>query len=57
MDNPNLLIPDIHIYTSSKQDWLELSGDTPQVEEYYQKEDYWPAESIERFNRVMGKSA
>ena len=55
LDNPNLLEPDIHVYTSSKQNWLELSGDTPQVEEYYQKEDYWPAESLERFNRAMGK--
>ncbi len=55
LDNPDLLKPDIHIYTSTKQDWLQLSDDVPSLEEYYQKEDYWPAESLERFYKVMGK--
>ncbi len=49
------LKPDIHIYTSTQQEWLELADDIPRVEEYYQKKDYWPAEHIERFNKVMGK--
>ncbi len=55
LENPNSLRPDIHIYTSTKQDWVKLSDDVASVEEYYQKKDYWPAESIERFNRLMGK--
>ena len=55
LDNPNLLKPDIHIYTSTKQHWLKLSDDVPNLEEYYQKEDYWPAESLERFYKVIGK--
>jgi hypothetical protein len=54
LDDPNVLKPDIHIYTSAKQDWLQLSNDVPQVDEYYQKVDYWPIESIERFNQVKG---
>ncbi len=53
-DNPNALKPDIHIYTSTQQEWLKLSEDVPKVEEYYQKKDYWPAESLERFNKLMG---
>jgi hypothetical protein len=55
LDNPNLLKPDIHIYTSTKQHWLKLSDDVPNLEEYYQKEDYWPVESLERFYKVIGK--
>jgi len=55
LDNPNLLKPDIHIYTSTKQDWLKLSDDVPSVTEYYQKEDYWPEESMARFIKVLGK--
>ena len=47
--------PDIHIFTSTKQDWVKLSDDLPAVPEYYKKQDYWPAEHIERFNQVTGK--
>ena len=54
LDNPNALKPDIHIFTSSKQEWIQLSDDIPIVKEYYQKHDYWPAESIERYNNLMG---
>ena len=55
LEDPNVLPPDIHIYTSTQQHWLKLSEDIPRVEEYYQKKDYWPAESIERFDELMGK--
>ena len=55
LENPNLLKPDIHIYTSTKQDWLKLSDDVPSGTEYYQKKDYWPEESMARFIKVLGK--
>ncbi len=55
LEDPNVLPPDIHIYTSTQQHWLKFSDDIPRVEEYYQKKDYWPAESIERFDELMGK--
>ena len=54
LDNPNALKPDINIFTSTKQEWIQLSDNIPSVKEYYQKKDYWPAESIERFNKLMG---
>jgi len=53
LENP--LKPDIHIFTSTQQEWLKLSDDIPRVKEYYQKKDYWPAENIERYNKAMGK--
>ena len=55
LDNPNSLKPDIHIYTSTQQQWLKLPDNIPRVEEYYRKEDYWPEESRERFNKLMGR--
>ena len=55
LDNPNALKPDINIFTSTKQEWIQLSDNIPGVEEYYLKKDYWPAESIERFNNLTGK--
>jgi hypothetical protein len=43
--------PDIHIFTSSKQPWVNLQGGAPAVPEYYD----WPAESAERYRRALGK--
>jgi hypothetical protein len=48
LDEPDQLPPDIHIYTASKQPWVQLPPDTPAVPEYYRSAEYWPAESLQR---------
>lgn len=48
LDNPDLLPPDIHIFTASKQPWVTLPENSPAMEEYYDRELYWPAESPAR---------
>jgi hypothetical protein len=48
LDEPDRLPPDIHIFTSSKQPWVVLPSEMPAVEEYYERADYWPKESLER---------
>jgi hypothetical protein len=48
LDEPDRLPPDIHIFTASKQPWVMLSSDTPAVEEYYDRDKYWPRESLAR---------
>ncbi|GAA0746500.1 GFA family protein [Ideonella azotifigens] len=48
LDNPDLLPPDIHIFTASKQPWVLLSGDVPAVPEYYDRAQHWPASSLQR---------
>ena len=48
LDNPDLLPPDIHIFTASKQPWVALSEGAPAVAQYYEREDYWPPESLAR---------
>ena len=48
LDNPDLLPPDIHIFTASKQAWVVLPQGTPAVPVYYEREDHWPAESLAR---------
>jgi hypothetical protein len=35
MDTPNACPPDVHIFTSSKQDWVMLSADVPAFAEFY----------------------
>jgi hypothetical protein len=56
LDNPDALPPDIHIFTASKQPWVVLPPGTPAVAEYYDRERYWPAESLAR-RRLLLSSA
>lgn len=48
LDNPDLLPPDIHIFTASKQPWVLLPPGMPVVPEYYDRKAHWPAESLAR---------
>jgi hypothetical protein len=48
LDTPDQFPPDIHIFTASKQPWVVLPPGVPAVEEYYDREQYWPRESLER---------
>ena len=56
LDDPDRLPPDIHIFTASKQPWVVLPPGTPAVAEYYDRDRYWPEESLER-RRVLLASA
>lgn len=56
LDDPDLLPPDIHIFTQSKQPWVELPGGVPAVPEYYDRRAYWPQASLERL-RVLRAGA
>jgi hypothetical protein len=51
--NPDLVPPDIHIFTNSKQPWVILPDDIPSVPEYYNRNDYWPEESLLRRKNQM----
>ena len=53
LDNPDLLPPDIHIFTESKQPWVSLPADIPVVSQYYDREKYWPQESLARFRAIQ----
>ena len=48
LDDPDRLPPDIHIFTASKQPWVVIPPGAPAVPEYYDRESYWPAESLAR---------
>lgn len=52
LEEPDRFPPDIHIFTSSKQPWVVLPPGVPAVAEYYDRNDHWPAESLER-RRVL----
>jgi hypothetical protein len=48
LDEPDHFPPDIHIFTDSKQPWVVLPQGMPAVPEYYDRRQYWPAESLAR---------
>lgn len=53
LDNPDLLPPDIHIFTQSKQPWIVLPEDIPAVLEYYERESYWSTASLARMRALL----
>lgn len=55
LEQPDRLPPDIHIFTASKQPWVLLPPDVPAVPEYYDRKNYWPAESLERRAALLAR--
>ena len=53
LDEPDRLPPDIHIFTASRQPWVVIPPGAPSVPEYYEREKYWPPESLAR-RRALG---
>jgi hypothetical protein len=52
LDAPHGLSPDIHIYTGTKQPWVQLPTEIPSVEEFYKAADHWPAASLARWRAL-----
>jgi len=48
LDDPSLCPPDIHIFTGSKQPWIDLPSNVKAVSAFYDLTDVWPADSIKR---------
>jgi hypothetical protein len=57
LDEPDRLPPDIHIFTESKQPWVLLPSATPAVPQYYDRKQYWPAESLARREALLGRKS
>ncbi len=57
LDNPDLLPPDIHIFTESKQPWVLLPPGTPAVAQYYKASEMWPKDSLARRAALIAAAA
>ncbi len=53
LDQPDHLPPDMHIFTQSKQPWVVIPSGANAVPEYYDREKYWPASSLERRKAML----
>ncbi|HEY3178528.1 MAG TPA: GFA family protein [Casimicrobiaceae bacterium] len=54
LDEPDRFPPDIHIFTMSKQPWVVIPPGAHAVHEYYNRDNYWPEESLARRRAVFG---
>src|SRR5919204_4062338 len=53
LDDPSAVAPDVHIYTRSKLDWVTLPASVPAVDVFYDRNELWPAESLERLQALI----
>lgn len=53
LDDPDRLPPDMHIFTASKQPWVVIPPGAPSEPEYYDREKYWPPESLARRQALL----
>ena len=50
LDEPDRMPPDVHIFTSSKQDWVVLPPDDPTAEVFYDVNATWSPDSLDRLD-------
>lgn len=48
LQDTTALKPDVHIFTRSKQPWVQLPAGVPAFEVYYDTKAQWPKESLAR---------
>lgn len=53
LDEPDRLPPDIHIFTASKQPWVQIPDGTPAAREFYDRKRHWPAGSLARWEALL----
>ena len=57
LDNPGALAPDVHIFTSTKQPWVQLPAGARVFAEFYNPKEQWPKDSLMRYAAMKAKSA
>ncbi len=57
LDDTRCVEPMAHIFTQSKQNWIEITDQKPQFEGFYKLYDLWPQSSIDRFNKLRNQKS
>lgn len=53
LDEPDRCPPGVHIYTGSKQPWVQLDSGVPAFDGYYRRSEVWSAESLRRREALL----
>ena len=56
LENPDKCPPDVHIYTSTRLDWVKLPDNASVVPEYYTPSEVWSDEAKLRWREATGRS-
>jgi hypothetical protein len=56
LDNHNSCPPDIHIFTESKQAWVQIPDSARAFPAFYDRTEEWPAASLARREALMSES-
>jgi hypothetical protein len=57
LDDPASVAPDVHIFTRSKLPWVALPDGVPAFDVYYDMDELWPADSLERARTLRSSQA
>jgi hypothetical protein len=57
LDEPREIVPDVHIYTRSKVDWVTIPEGARTFDGIYQMDEVWPAESLARAQAAAERAA
>ncbi len=55
LDEPALVLPDVHIYVRSKLPWVRLPDGVAAFEAYYDSRKLWPEASLARAAAIRGR--
>lgn len=48
LDTPDIMPPDVHIFTSTKQPWVQLPAGASVADQFYKYQETWSAHSLAR---------
>ena len=52
LDEPRSVTPDVHIFTRSKVDWVQIPESAAAFDVFYKLDELWPSESLERIQAL-----
>jgi hypothetical protein len=52
LDDARAVRPDVHIFTRSKVDWVQIPDGQPAFDVFYDLGELWPKASLERIGRA-----
>lgn len=56
LDEARHIVPDIHVFTSTRQPWVQIPEDQPAFDEFYKLKEQWPDESRARLRKALSSS-
>jgi hypothetical protein len=57
LDNPDAFPPDVHIFTSTRQPWVQLPAGVRVFPEFYNIPEVWTPEALQRGGVLRGARA